>query len=228
MKDFLINKTFKQVEEYVEMLEKFALIGMMGNIGSHGFNENLHHLYTKIDRLPKEHDDIKILFHKTIGLVKSTLDSMYYSESMIRRDIKCADIVNFIKTFNNPNIKIEIDIKDEKYTYYGYPSIFYSILSELINNAIKYGEGKIKVTIGNDNNTYLIIESGGNVIKEKDKIFDYGYTTNKRNGSSGYGLYIIKKLLNNQSEDIKYFDYDDKDREYKNKFRLFKLNKHIL
>lgn len=93
-------------------------------------------------------------------------------------------------------------LTDEKWSGY--------IISQILSNAVKYtpehGEIKIRV-FERGNKTIISVWNTGNGIDGKniDQIFKRGYTSqNKRSGSSstGYGLYLSKKLADRMGHDL--------------------------
>lgn len=93
------------------------------------------------------------------------------------------------------NIKINNLLSDEKINIG--KTAFKIILSNLINNAIKYTDchGVINIKIDEE---WLYIENSYENKKflDIDKIFEVKFDLNKEN-SNGLGLYIVSNLLNN-------------------------------
>ncbi|QNR06791.1 sensor histidine kinase [Macrococcoides canis] len=83
------------------------------------------------------------------------------------------------------------------------------ILSNFINNAIKFSDSDIKVSVKDDGDHVKVsIEDSGIGIAQKDinRIFDRTYrveqSRNKMTGGSGLGLYIAKTLANQIDSEI--------------------------
>ncbi len=80
---------------------------------------------------------------------------------------------------------------------------FYSLMTNLIENAIKYGENSpIHITSEDDlKNHYITIADQGKGIEEKDmkRIFDQfvrlGNESTRQTKGTGLGLYIVKKIV---------------------------------
>lgn len=92
-------------------------------------------------------------------------------------------------------------LTDEKWSGY--------IISQLLSNAVKhtpeYGEISIKTSLKN-NRTIISIKNTGDGIKAKnlDLVFKKGYTYYQERGgsSTGYGLYLAKKLANRMGHEL--------------------------
>src|SRR6478735_1577893 len=165
MKNEYLNRTFQEVENYVETIEKYALIGMMGHVLTHGFNSSLSYLYNQIQDLPDKYNNIKESFDINIGFIQGILNTMYISD--FRNVIEIKDIKKFLDNYLKNN-SFEFVFED-KWSFYGYKSSFYAILTELISNAKKYGDGKIRLSFLN--NGSVIVENNGSFPKNPTKIF---------------------------------------------------------
>ena len=98
--------------------------------------------------------------------------------------------------------KITLDVKTNNEIIYTDEKWLIFIISQIIQNSIKYLDKKEKIisieTINNKNNVILSIKDNGIGIKEVDlpRIFDKGFTgaNRKKEHSTGIGLYLTKKL----------------------------------
>ena len=90
-------------------------------------------------------------------------------------------------------------------------SMLRELLTNLIDNSIKYGRegGKIEISAGSINSKkFLAIKDDGIGIPDKDLpyIFDFLYRVDKSRGrgveGSGFGLFIVKKIAERHGWDI--------------------------
>ena len=83
--------------------------------------------------------------------------------------------------------------KSEKTSYVLQKQDFLQVLNILLDNATKYGDKKIQVTL---NQNELTISNDGAIVDKKDqtKIFDRFYQTDKTKEGSGLGLAIAKAI----------------------------------
>lgn len=193
--NFILKNSFKDLDEYIKKLEKYAIIGMTSEISSHGFNSGAANLRHQIDKLPKEYDSLKDLYAKTMGLVHGVMENNYISQY---RDTLKHDF--FKKEFKDVTSNLTID-KDVD--FFVPKALFQAILYELINNAKRYSsnrEEEIEVKISKN---MIQIVNYGPVPKRPTEIFNLGYSE-KRGGSNGFGLYICKRLLNEMDLDLSY------------------------
>ena len=89
------------------------------------------------------------------------------------------------------------------------------IFNNLFSNSIKANATKIKVIIRReDKNLYINVLDNGTGIKDKDKdyIFDFGYTT--RFKGTGLGLYHTKEIIKELNGEIYYNDQNKKETEF--------------
>ena len=101
---------------------------------------------------------------------------------------------------NHKNIKVNNYLKNEK-IYIGMTALKI-VLSNLVNNAVKYSDEGGVINIGTKDD-WLYIENSYKDNKDLDvnKIFEINFNLNKEN-SNGLGLYIVKNILLNYG--IKY------------------------
>ena len=98
--------------------------------------------------------------------------------------------------------KVTLDIRDMNNTVYTDEKWLYFILSQILQNAVKYMDKQQKrlVIYSNDNreNIALIVEDNGCGIKKSElsRVFEKGFTGSNRKkvNSTGMGLYLAKKL----------------------------------
>ena len=134
-----------------------------------------------------------------------TLSRLYiYDEKLLNFetfdfDIICNDIKSrFSSIFKSNNIKFEIQ-KPENIYIKGNPDLIYHAISNYISNAIKYGNGEIKLIINKDNKNIIIsvFNSGKNIPKnELENIFEPFYKLNytRKNNESSHSLAIVQSI----------------------------------
>lgn len=111
----------------------------------------------------------------------------------------CDEIVSE-EMYDNVNIELS---GGEEINCWGELTLFKSIIQNLIENAIKYGEnkhGKVDINISFkkvDDKVVISISDHGSGIPEDihSKIFEMFYRGNERSEGSGMGLYIVKHAL---------------------------------
>lgn len=121
-------------------------------------------------------------------------------EIIIVNDILEDVLKQYMLLANNRNIKVNNNLKNEK-IYIGMTALKI-VLSNLINNAVKYSDENGVINIGTKDD-WLYIENSykDNEDLDVNKIFEINFSLNKEN-SNGLGLYIVKNILFNYG--IKY------------------------
>ncbi|WP_308577167.1 HAMP domain-containing sensor histidine kinase [uncultured Parvimonas sp.] len=121
-------------------------------------------------------------------------------EIIVVNDILDDVLKQYMLLANHRNIKVNNNLKNEK-IYIGMTALKI-VLSNLINNAVKYSDENGVINIGTKDD-WLYIENSYKDNKDLDvnKIFEINFNLNKEN-SNGLGLYIVKNILLNYG--IKY------------------------
>lgn len=89
--------------------------------------------------------------------------------------------------------------KNQRIYIKGNPDLIYHAISNYISNAIKYGNGEIKLIINKDNKNIIIsvFNSGKNIPKnELENIFEPFYKLNytRKNNESSHSLAIVQSI----------------------------------
>lgn len=112
--------------------------------------------------------------------------------------------------------KIEADITDKDIIIYSNEEKIRAIILNLLDNAIKYSvDRKIKISLKVDKDAYIIVENKTQPIPDeiRNNLFEpfvkYNFGDRKQ-ASSGLGLYICKELAKRNGGDIYYSIDDDK------------------
>lgn len=121
-------------------------------------------------------------------------------EIIVVNDILEDVLKQYMLLANYKNIKVNNYLKNEK-IYIGMTALKI-VLSNLVNNAVKYSDEGGVINIGTKDD-WLYIENSYKNNKDLDinKIFEINFNLNKEN-SNGLGLYIVKNILLNYG--IKY------------------------
>lgn len=150
-----------------------------------------------IDLLIKNNKRMEAYLDILLGFVRfsSKTNDYIFKETMIEPLVK-----NIIKdkSYDFISKNISLDLGDLSYKTVTDAKWLSFIISQLINNSLKYTKnaGKIKIFFEDDS---LIIEDNGIGIKKSDlaRVFEMGYTgENGRafGSSTGLGLYLVKSI----------------------------------
>lgn len=164
-----------------------------------------------IKRIGEETKKMKRLIDNLLSL--SSLERGRNPEEEINLNIK--DIVydikkSYIYQLDSNNIEMILDLEDAYIT--ANPQLIYHLISNLVDNAIKYNKpgGFIKITLKNyKKNKVLIIEDSGIGIDKKylervfARFFRVDNSRSRLTGGSGLGLSIVKKICQLYDASIK-------------------------
>jgi signal transduction histidine kinase len=122
-------------------------------------------------------------------------------EFSVKQLIEDLLLVSYQRTFEDENIKVIVEIKDD-FTINANKGFFQDIIQNLVSNSIKalqdVNDKKIKCSGYTENNSFIFYFSdNGSGIKKGDeeKIFDIYYTTTAEQGGAGLGLFIVKTRI---------------------------------
>lgn len=193
---------------------------------SHELNTPLTAIKTLVESLIDGDDDIYVYkeylndinceIDRLSTLVKSLLTSTKLDQSEIFKENVCIyDEAQFLSRLFGPRLmQRKMILKnncDKRLMISADVSMLRELLTNLIDNSIKYGResGKIEISAGSiDGKKLLKIKDDGIGIPDKDLpyIFDFLYRVDKSRGrgieGSGFGLFIVKKIAERHGWDI--------------------------
>mgnify|MGYP002344343102 FL=1 len=105
---------------------------------------------------------------------------------------------NSVARINNIDfaVAVKCDLSNVAIPVWDLCSILGNLLDNALEAAAKDPEPRVGIEFKHENGSYAIyIINNGSRISESSRIFEAGYTTKGSEGR-GYGLYIVKKLLN--------------------------------
>lgn len=119
-------------------------------------------------------------------------------------------IINISKAYAEEKVQFQIDVAPS-IRFYTDKELFYSILKNLIDNAVKYSDWNknkslISIRISQEvyNELRVQIEDNGMGINEsiRERVFDLFYRGNERSKGPGLGLFIAKKAVEKLNGEI--------------------------
>lgn len=150
-----------------------------------------------LDLLRKNNKRIEDYLNILLGFVRYNSKTNDYVFKEVRIEPIVKEIIRE-KSYDFISKKISLDMRDLDFKVVSDEKWLGFIISQLLNNALKYtpAGGKIKVYCENSS---LIIEDNGVGIKQIDlpRIFEMGYTGEngrKFGSSTGLGLYLVKSI----------------------------------
>jgi signal transduction histidine kinase len=164
-------------------------------------NEGLDDIYKNFSTNFEHLDNYLTLF--------SPLDRRLYKKKV---NIYGNDSYEFVKSVfyariseERHNISLEATTSFSKNTFLGYPSTFYPVFVNIVDNAIfwlKDQQEPRKIVLDADKEGYMYISNNGPEIdmRDKERIFELGFT--RKPSGKGMGLHISKQVLNKAGYDI--------------------------
>lgn len=94
-------------------------------------------------------------------------------------------------------VELQATASFKKYVLLGYPSTFYPVFANLVDNAIYWvskSSGTRIIRLDSSPRGLIVSDSGPGVdVRDRDVIFDFGFT--RKPGGRGLGLHISKDVL---------------------------------
>lgn len=88
------------------------------------------------------------------------------------------------------------------------PDRLCELFENLFRNAVEHGEGRLTVRVGPLNTGFYVEDDGPGIADEdKNEVFDHGFTT--RDDGHGYGLSVVRTIVNAHGWDITASDAQD-------------------
>ncbi|MBO0452347.1 MULTISPECIES: sensor histidine kinase [Enterococcus] len=177
---------YRRLNSYLTHEQKNAIAILRTNLEIERQSANQGNL-ALLDRLTDSIDDILTLSNNTSDL----------GEEVVDVSLVCAEVCDAYKK-NYPNLLFQFD-EEASTLIKGRDRWIYRAVSNLVDNAIKYGEGKlVTVTITNQNESVIIEvrDQGIGIPQEKQsEIFSHHYRVNglKQDGY-GIGLSVVSHV----------------------------------
>lgn len=127
-------------------------------------------------------------------------DYLLKSEGINLRNVTIEVLMSFYDRFQEKGMEPVLSITDEDVFIYGDTSAAARVMENLFANAIKHSEGKIQISLQEQNGTVrLMVKNDASSLTDEDvrRMFDRFYMADQsRTGkSTGLGLSIVKSLM---------------------------------
>jgi signal transduction histidine kinase len=214
----LMNEALEEdlisLRERAEADLELTQLGMAINVVSHEFENNVNGIRSSLRRLKAWADK-----NPSIGnLYNSLYNSFVHLDAYLtlftplqrrlhkqRIEFTGADISKFIRElfsqrFERHKIAFEPSERFQKRAITGYPSTFYPVFINLIDNAIFWLKDRRPprtIRLDANGNSLLISDNGPGIAdSDKEEIFEMGFT--RKPGGRGLGLYISREVLDRE------------------------------
>lgn len=219
------ERILNEVQEQHKLDMELAQVGIAINIINHEFDSSIRTVRRNLRRLKAWADvneniasiynDVRGGFEHIDGYLSlfTPLNRRLYRKEI---NIKGYEISNFIENlfkvrFERHDITFKVTDSFRKHFEKGYPSTFYPVFINLVDNSIYWLKGSLikdkTITFDTLDEHFIISDNGPGIRKEmREAIFDFGFSS--KPGGRGMGLYIAKESLNELGYDIKLLDTD--------------------
>lgn len=211
-KDFFANASHELKSPLTSIIGYSEMI-------KNGFVESKEDIDSSLDRILSEAKRMNEIVIEMLEL--SRLETKEVKEE--KTYISLREIIDKVVSTFNQNIidkNIEVIKNDDDFKIFICPEDIYSMVKNIIENAIKYNkdDGKIYININSENKTLEIKDTGiGIPLEYKDRIFERFFRIDKARskslGGTGLGLSIVKHICINNEIKI---DLDSLEGKYSN------------
>lgn len=116
-------------------------------------------------------------------------------EAVVVNSVLEESVAAFYTTLTEVNISPRIEITEKRIVRKLSPSALSRIFSNLINNAVKYSDGDLEISLSEKGEIVFSNTASGLNYMQVSKLFERFYTVEDMQKSTGLGLSIVKKLV---------------------------------
>ena len=204
----------EQAEQDLEM----AQLGMAVAVIDHEFQTSIRSIRAGLRQL-KIWSDLNPSLSDTYSQLRTSFDHLdgYLTlftplQRRLRRtktDVHGSDIAAFLRNLfgerlDRYDIELDPTVSFRKAKLFGFPSTFYPVFVNLVDNAIFWLEdssGARRIVLDGDGPDLIVSDTGPGVqVKDADSIFDAGFT--RKPGGRGLGLNISRQALRSVGYDL--------------------------
>ena len=211
----LMNESIQEdllaMRERSEADLELTQLGMAINVVNHEFESSIKAVRTSLRRLKSWADvneDLQGLYDELRGSFDHIDGYLSLFTPLQRRlyrtpvDITGADISKFLedlfsRRLQRHKIQIQPTRPFLKYKIHGYPSSFYPVFVNLIDNAIFWLKDRPEprmIRLDTQGDAMLVIDNGPGVpARDREAVFELGFT--RKPGGRGLGLHISREVL---------------------------------
>ncbi|WP_028520625.1 sensor histidine kinase [Ruminococcus flavefaciens] len=158
------------------------------------------------DKSPEAERYLEIISGRTESMKQLTEELFRYSvimtsepegkpEQVSVNDVLEESIAGYYPVLSEKGLVPEIDITDRKVIRFLDRSALARVFSNLINNAVKYSDGDLSVSLSADGTAIFSNRASQLTSVQVEKLFDRFYTVEAARNSTGLGLSIARTLV---------------------------------
>ena len=203
-----------QVETYLELSQ----LGMAVEIISHEFNMTIRDIRARLQDMgswaaanpPFQplYRDLRTNFEHLDSYL-NLFTPLYRRLYRQATDIEGSSIANFLKhlfeeRLRKDEIKLVVSPAFRKKTIRGYPSTFYPVFINLVDNAIFWLQDRPQpreIHLDADSDGFIVRDTGPGIsVRDMEAVFEMGFT--RKPGGRGLGLYVAQQVLRREGYEL--------------------------
>ena len=203
-----------QVETYLELSQ----LGMAVEIISHEFNMTIRDIRARLQDMGSWaaanpsfqplYRDLRTNFEHLDSYL-NLFTPLYRRLYRQATDIEGSSIANFLRRLfeerlRKDGIKLVVSSAFKKKTIRGYPSTFYPVFINLVDNAIFWLQDRPQpreIHLDADNDGFIVRDTGPGIsVRDMEAVFEMGFT--RKPGGRGLGLYIARQVLRREGYEL--------------------------
>ena len=203
-----------QVETYLELSQ----LGMAVEIISHEFNMTIRDIRARLQDMGSWaaanpsfqplYRDLRTNFEHLDSYL-NLFTPLYRRLYRQATDIEGTSIANFLRRLfeerlRKDEIKLVVSPAFKKKTIRGYPSTFYPVFINLVDNAIFWLQDRPQareIHLDADNDGFIVSDTGPGIsARDMEAVFEMGFT--RKPGGRGLGLYIARQVLRREGYEL--------------------------
>jgi len=214
-----VEQRMVALEEQTDMDLQLTQLGMAVEVINHEFTSTIRAVRSNLKQL-KAWADVNENLQPLYRGIRSSFDHLdgYLAlftplhRRLYRNPIEFhgSDISKFLEDLfgerlERHNIKLEPTLNFQNHRFFEYPSSFYPVYVNIVDNAIFWLKSKncntLVITLDVDGKELVIRDTGPGILpRDEASIFEFGFT--RKPGGRGMGLYISKNVLQKINYDL--------------------------
>lgn len=180
------------------------LTAIIGYLDMMGKTDSIEKIKGYLPIIAKRAESMKQLTEElfSYSIDYSNADAEVEREELVLNQVLEDSILGYYSVLSEKGMKLEVDITENKIIRTLNRTYMSRIFSNLLNNAVKYSDGDLKICLKDDGN--IIFSNSAASLKgiDAEQLFDRFYTVEAARSSTGLGLSIVKLLVERQGGEI--------------------------
>ena len=180
------------------------LTAIIGYLDMMGKTDSIEKIKGYLPIITKRAESMKQLTEElfSYSIDYSNADAEVEREELVLNQVLEDSILGYYSVLSEKGMKLEVDITENKIIRTLNRTYMSRIFSNLLNNAVKYSDGDLKICLKDDGD--IIFSNSAASLKgiDAEQLFDRFYTVEAARSSTGLGLSIVKLLVERQGGEI--------------------------